>query len=376
MEDRKDCKGHERRTTLSDLPVEVSSRLITHSSAKCEPTVADLQLVHSIHLLSLSPSLPVLNTYFHSLFSPVTSFSPRYRASYILEKLSDEGLKITSIRKRSKTLDVLNQALTYDICDTEVLIVLEEMCMESLGFLLEPLRVSPPPTISEIAAFDLRHSLDLQSQGKRLYKFLGRRQLEIPKRFFRSLPSTCPPFPESGSTGPSTSYDVFDTTFLPFLSRMLFPLRGNPNSFRGYPLAKAVLARHLPLIQLLLENGADPSMKDGMSVMLAIGRNDIEVVRVLVERHPVSLIGQPPAPASYSLDTFSRRPANSLKRQISTADPVEYKKRRLEDRIRVTPAMLELAVKQQYEPLIEYFTGKGVVPNLRTLNMLGWGSAQ
>ncbi|KAG8886863.1 hypothetical protein FRC00_000612, partial [Tulasnella sp. 408] len=45
---------------------------------------------------------------------------------------------------------------------------------------------------------------------------------------------------------------------------------GNPDSHRGYFLARAVHLNHEPLVDLLLAYGASPSEKNGVAVKFAI----------------------------------------------------------------------------------------------------------
>ena len=138
-----------------------------------------------------------------------------------------------------------------------------------------------------------------------------------------------------------------------------------------------------------------------MAVMLAIGRNDVEIVRLLVEVHehinpsilsnysPVphaSLVNPPQdgetldhhATAVMSMPQSSSSISKGKKRKrtkeyiqesssssllVSSASSAfsssSPKKRKLQDRIQVTSEMLELAVKQRCEPLIQFFMSKG-----------------
>ncbi|KAG9050120.1 hypothetical protein FS837_007645 [Tulasnella sp. UAMH 9824] len=59
---------------------------------------------------------------------------------------------------------------------------------------------------------------------------------------------------------------------------------GDPDSHRGYFLARAVHLNHEPLVDLLLAHGASPLEKDGVAVKFAIGRKDERMVRKLISK--------------------------------------------------------------------------------------------
>ncbi|KAH7928251.1 hypothetical protein BV22DRAFT_1192961 [Leucogyrophana mollusca] len=164
---------------------------------------------------------------------------------------------------------------------------------------------------------------------------------ELPRRFFRSL---TPKVYKDGS--PVWSERDYP---LPFLRYLYECPKLNPppdaNSHDGYPLTKAVHAGFVPLIRFLLDHGASPQFKNNLPVLVAIHRKDLALVRLLIER------------------TESDLPAGETKRK--------GKKRKLEDRVSVTPEMLKTAVKSGARDIVEYFTReKGCVPDMQTLLML------
>ncbi|KAF7985740.1 hypothetical protein HWV62_2354 [Athelia sp. TMB] len=152
---------------------------------------------------------------------------------------------------------------------------------------------------------------------------------KLPRRLFRAL------VPKDDG-----SWTANDEP-LPFL-RHLYSISGIPrpdsNAHDGYALTKAVHAKAIPLIRFLLAHGADPGTKNGLAVMVAIRRKDINLVKMLVER----------------------------------ADEVtKGKRRRLRDRVVVTNEMLRMAVKCDARDIVQYFREeKGVIPDLKTLNTL------
>ncbi|KAJ7494615.1 hypothetical protein B0H11DRAFT_2155969 [Mycena galericulata] len=119
------------------------------------------------------------------------------------------------------------------------------------------------------------------------------------------------------------------------------------NSHDGYALTRAVHAGFRPLVRLLLDHGASPVRKGGLAVLVAIRQKNLPLVRMLVER------AEADAPGGKS------KGRNKNKR------------RRLEDRMEVTPEMLKAAVKAKARDIAEYLMQeKGCVPDIQTLHML------
>lgn len=87
---------------------------------------------------------------------------------------------------------------------------------------------------------------------------------ELPRRLFRNLTSDSP-------IPPLLEY-LFQT--YPTLS---------PNSHDGYPLSRAVLCQNKSVINYLLDRGADPGLRDGLAVEIAIKMGKIKLVRLLVD---------------------------------------------------------------------------------------------
>ena len=293
--------------------------------------------------------------------------SPSYCSCFIIRKLGAQGneLPCATRRKSLTKAAILSRALRFGICNLDVLERIERHYADlsqsktPAGLdehpIPQPPQVLLKPTITGSETSILPHH--------------PRSMVEIPKRLFRSLPSTCPPSSTWGLASSFATQDTFDITSLPMLTHLLVVLKANPDSHGGYPLAKAVLARHLPLITLLLGHGADPDIKESMSVMLAIGRNDLEVVKMLIERDHDAFEQNASQPPEYSED-IPDESSSGKKRSWPSLSPIRHKRRRLEDRLPIRSAMLELAVRQHCQPIIAYFRAKGAVPNLKTLGLL------
>lgn len=167
-------------------------------------------------------------------------------------------------------------------------------------------------------------------------------KVQLPRRLFRSLVLRDPskgevPWSETDHPLPFL-VQLYAITALP---------RPEANGHEGYALTRAVHARFTPLIRFLLANGADPGVKNGLAVMVAIRRKDLAVVKMLVER----------------VDESSNEKGKGEVRKA--------KRRRLRDRVVVTNEMLRMAVKCDARDIVQYFREeKGLVPDLKTLSTL------
>ncbi|KIL67508.1 hypothetical protein M378DRAFT_259043 [Amanita muscaria Koide BX008] len=238
-----------------------------------------VELLHDIHLLALNHALPCSSKHLYQVFKWAT---PTCIAQYIVFRTNypkeDESYTIT-------------KALRYPVCNQNVI--------EALFRLL--------------------------SFGKVQQQTV---KCKLPKRLFRNLKS------ESG-----VQQDNGDP--LPFL-RCLYATPGlspDPNSHQGYALSRAVHARHGPLIQFLLDQGASPSCGYGLSVMFAIKQKDLCLVRMLIEAEEKS----------------------------SGKGTGKNKERRLSNN-----TMLTLALRCDARDIAEYFTReRGIVPELKPLLEIG-----
>lgn len=117
------------------------------------------------------------------------------------------------------------------------------------------------------------------------------------------------------------------------------------NSHDGYALTKAVQVGFIQLVQFLLDHGATPEWKNNLAVNIAIRHKDLRLVRMLVER----------IDAGKSPDDKKAK----------------GKRRKLEDRVAVTPEMLRAAVKCKAKDIVEYLTReKGCIPDMQTLLLM------
>lgn len=144
-------------------------------------------------------------------------------------------------------------------------------------------------------------------------------------------------------------------------------------------MARAVLAGFVPLIEFLLDNGADPALKAGIAVKVAIQTRDLGLVRMLVERGCTSSTTS----TSMTMPSFSSR-RTSFGRRIEAAEAEAgvgksgenvasggAKRRRMEDRMKVTPALLQTAVRHDAMDIVDWMMrDKGCVPDMKTISLM------
>ena len=158
---------------------------------------------------------------------------------------------------------------------------------------------------------------------------------ELPRRLFRALVRRSTDWSERDAPLPFLRY-------LYACSRLRPP---NSNSHEGYALTKAVQVGFVPLVRFLLDHGATPAWKGSLAIIIAIHRKDLGLVRMLVERTDT--------------ETSSSKGKGNGKR------------RKLEDRVEVTPEMLRAAIKCKAQDIVEYLTReKGCIPDMQTLLLM------
>ncbi|KAF8589351.1 hypothetical protein K439DRAFT_1628786 [Ramaria rubella] len=257
-----------------------------------------VELIAELYMLALSPVFPHTCKYIHSA---IQSSPSSVHAKYIFGR-HPPGVYCTSSKDAPIYISgsPFTRALRYPICTIPVL--------ESM------LRIISRTPRKEI-------NIDISNT------------FELPRRLFRSL-------------GKSEATLNADSEPLPLL-RFLWEERPSfsfvtpiVNSHDGYPLVRAVHARFTPLIRFLLDHGADPEKRDYMAVKVAIGKKDLELVKMLIEFEPEAK-------------------ANATK------------KRRRADRVEVKPFMLDMAVRYDARDIVQYLMEeKGCIPHMKTLRAI------
>jgi len=113
----------------------------------------------------------------------------------------------------------------------------------------------------------------------------------------------------------------------------------SPNSSNGYPLVRAVNGRSIDLIRFLLDRGADPALRGALAIKVAIQKKDLKLVKMLIEYEEKVVL-----------------------------EDVTRKKKKVADRVTVTPTMLDMAVKADARHIVRYFMEeKGAIPSMKAL---------
>ena len=182
-------------------------------------------------------------------------------------------------------------------------------------------------------------------------------RVELPRRLFRLLAPR--------SARPCTTHD-HPLPFLRYLFGHTRIPRPQPDSWEGYPLTKAVASKHLPLVRFLLEQGASPALKDGLAVQVAVRLKDLSLVKMLIE--PGNAL-QSSSPSESSSD---KRVEIRRRHTEENAAGGRGKKRKMEDRVEVSQAMLQTAIACNARDIVEYFMQeKSCMPDMQTIKLIG-----
>ncbi|GAA5907049.1 hypothetical protein JCM8208_004499 [Rhodotorula glutinis] len=269
------------------------------------------ELLMHVHLLSLSHTLPIVSRHLRATFASTT---PHHRARFLF------------LRHDHKTL---SHAIKYPICTLDVVHALERLA---------------------------------KLRGKRL------KCSTLPRRLVKGLGKTGAA-KGSGKGGGKPDGDVD----LELITYLLDTYHASPNSHDGYPLARAVFARHLPLIRLLLQSGANPALKDGWAVTTAIANGDADLVKLLMEREVERDDEDDSADEGPLHEVVLERgggKASKKRRRDSGGGGGKRRRVAMGDRCRATKEMLETAVKAKQWGIVDYLTAKGAPPSLSVLAML------
>ncbi|KAJ7773062.1 hypothetical protein B0H16DRAFT_137705 [Mycena metata] len=275
-----------------------------------------IELLYEVLLYSLSAALPITSRRLHAIFDACPA---SFRAQYILSHFEPDQAHFS---------DVVSKVLRFPLCSITVLdAVLRTWAVDASTSTQEEDTPAPPsPSVGQTRPSELEEP----PGGSSTLVSAPTAAPELPRRLFRGLkPRTDREYIDSDAPLPLLRYLYASPRIPP----------PNPNSHEGYALTRAVHAEFVPLIAFLLEHGASPHHKNGLAVLVAIRLKKLPLVRMLIERAEVGGRGA--------------------------------KKRRLEDRMEVTPEMLKAAVRAKARDIVEYFTqDKGCVPDIQTLHML------
>ncbi|KAF8807062.1 hypothetical protein BYT27DRAFT_7242682 [Phlegmacium glaucopus] len=184
-----------------------------------------VEILYELHLFALSPSFPMVSSYFFDVFK---NTSPFFKATYIVARVQASG--------NSDPGTIYSRALRYPICGRTV--------FETICGLLKDYESSPLSPV------------------------------QLPRRLFRSL------LPASGREWSDEDHP------LPFLREIYYAPNLtiiNADADDGYALTRAVHAQFAPLVQFLLDKGASPN-HNGIAVKIAIRSKNLDMLKMLIER--------------------------------------------------------------------------------------------
>ncbi|CDO74483.1 hypothetical protein BN946_scf184979.g38 [Trametes cinnabarina] len=292
-----------------------------------------VELLYDIYTCALSSSLPLTCKFLYSVFKAAP---PTLHAQYLIACYEDAANRSASAR----ALGLVSKVLRYPICTRSVLeAILRSPERPSIPSVNDP---RAPPTI-------------------------------LPRHLFRNLTPRDAP-----GQRPWTEYDE-PLPFLKFLYTDPRIPRPAPNSYEGYALTRAVYAGFTPLVRFLLEHDASPACKGGLAVTVAIRRKSLPLVRMLVERDGPSSVDASMLAASRKRKRSAAdvgenggSSANASSGKTSGSKVGGTKRRKLGDRVSVTPGMLKTAVMCDARDIAEYLMReKGCVPDMQTVLMMG-----
>lgn len=254
-----------------------------------------LQLIQQIHLHSQNPFFPQICVQVHRNLSNLHS---HYVATYLLSLYQAYGPG-----------DVLVRALRHPVCDVAV--------AEEMARIWDRTRIRTPPWMP----------YPQDDTGQSLYRDGDTSPPLFTSPLVKAPPLSCSEIPRRLLRHPSDP----KTPVHPLLIYLFSKYSPSANSHRGYPLCRAVLTRNYTLLSFLLDRGADPSVKDALAIQVAISLHDLKSIKLLVERSDGFVGGN----RAGKLNTKKRR--------------------RLGDRIVITPSLVECAMKKGSREIVEYF---------------------
>lgn len=304
-------------------------------------------MIWDIHLLALSPALPLTSTQiFHQLARPPTALAARFLLGY---------------HASAPTAELLPRVLRHGVCS--------------------------------LATFQAVERLWRERKARGAARLGALEVGELPKRLFRNV------------LEPGARPKRLRDELLPFLDYLFEHYRPCPSSHKGYPLCGS-LTEHptsFALTRYLLDKGADPSMKDGYAVLLAIDKRDLDLVRLLVEGgwEKGGQAGKKRKRADGPDDDDADRPADNSPKRRKKADRVQ-----ITSKMRACPSPLpppsrlaarspcalvalgrltltlnpcasrprpavSVSLKRKNQDIVDYLMARGAVPDLKTLAELG-----
>ncbi len=180
---------------------------------------------------------------------------------------------------------------------------------------------------------------------------------ELPRRLFR-VPSQPKKVSKSKTQSrPSTSPKPSSSMLSPILLHLFENYEPSPNSHKGYPLCRAVLASDIQLVKFLLENGADPGLNDGLALQIAVSKKDLGLVRLLMEKQESvgSEVKQEIEDVMVPNQNSSLKRKRGDEKDVEASVSMPMKKVRTTGRVRVTPMIMKKVMQSGSREMVDYF---------------------
>ncbi|KAG8877083.1 hypothetical protein FRB98_006916 [Tulasnella sp. 332] len=282
----------------SDVNLESSPRIVqlmpptSHTGSYPNTTsLHDLpaELLYEIQLFSLSATFPYTSRHIYAIFRSTT---PHFRARYIIEATK---LVIACNQFPSSWTPTITTWLRFGLCDLEVFKVLERTfnpLPSTLGSLVVR-DVQLPKRLFKMLDGESGFSNEAKDGVVQLLRYLftprtlvytgvaKRKNIDLENdntaggdvEKVRNAALKVAADSTSEQEQEATPYRCVVT---------LWPV--NANSQDGYGLARAVYLQRMDVVDLLLANGAMPTMKDNLAIKIALGRRDFKLAKRLL-RH-------------------------------------------------------------------------------------------
>ena len=218
---------------------------------------------------------------------------------------------------------LINFSISFPLCDQEVL----EAVVRISG-LVKPIHTGPSaPPAPRVGVHITRGSLQDTL-------------ISLPKRPFRALQKA------------SASRRRTTLAYIQYLYTLAseLGLKVRTNSHEGYALIWAVQSLDRPIIELLLQNGADPGRKKALAVQVAILNREVEIVKLLVE----------------AMEIFGKRPVTTTTAKASTSAAAGTPP----EKLKMGDLLLARALRCDATDIVDWLVSeKGCVPSTQVLEM-------
>lgn len=282
-------------------------------------------------------------------------------------------------QKCAATCDILSYSARYGICNTAVLEAVERIVINTVMcgnicqlhgiFLVDGFGCSPyKPTNLACLTAPERLVRTMRPWKDDALDSLPAAHRDVFLRIVGILMSMVPDdMATSEKTVPLPTHDKLE-----LLMHLVLTHHASPNSHQGFLLAMSVYAECTPLMCFMLACGADPKLRNGIALHIAVKKGWVSGLRLLVERDDrlETRWRNSLRSITHEMHTLSRMRNGSISR-IPRRPLRSNKRQRLTDRCQVDVSLLNAAVRAEAWDLVNYLMNqKGLVPDVDTLSLI------